>query len=396
MSVDFNNPTPLQLGAKGTLDGRRYTVRGRVVLSVEIDGEDYGWNEYRLVADNGEEATLVHEEEEEGGPWKLFRLFEPLRPIAAREAAERRVGDTIDFGGLHARVTLVDQSVVRHVAGEAPEGVEVGDVASFFNTEAGERMIVVSWSGEEVECYEGRAISRGTVEQAFGLAAGVSAMQGSAGGWSSLLGDWSRGANRSLWIGGLLAVWALVNVIGSCDRGGGWAEPPAKVAAPAAQLAPGRTAALGGQTRNVAAHAIVEIARPEGIFDRHEYDLVNPDGTHELLVNSLSGSPAEWHLLSPAAAPADLPPETAAALRRGQMTTVDGRQLQVTQLFRGTTRQKEGQDPAGLWPAGLHYGLLARTKDTWVVLRWTDGGLRWYEGRAVPAQDVERAFGRRD
>jgi len=54
-----------------------------------------------------------------------------------------------------ARVTLVDESKVYWVEGRPPEGVELGDIANYFNALAGNRMYVVSWTGPEVEVFQG-------------------------------------------------------------------------------------------------------------------------------------------------------------------------------------------------------------------------------------------------
>lgn len=50
------NPTPLRIGARGTLHGWRTRVAGRLVLGVEIDGETYYWNEFHLIGDNATPA----------------------------------------------------------------------------------------------------------------------------------------------------------------------------------------------------------------------------------------------------------------------------------------------------------------------------------------------------
>ena len=55
--MSFANPTPLRIGATGTLNGWRVRVAGRVVLGVRDGGETYYWNEYNLVDDQGEIAA---------------------------------------------------------------------------------------------------------------------------------------------------------------------------------------------------------------------------------------------------------------------------------------------------------------------------------------------------
>src|SRR5262245_50102745 len=102
------NPTPINVGMTGTFLSQRYRVAGRMVMSMEEEGETYYWNEFYLIADNGTEATLVFEETESGAAWKLFRLIDPPQPITAAEAASKQVGDTLDFAGRPLRITCVD------------------------------------------------------------------------------------------------------------------------------------------------------------------------------------------------------------------------------------------------------------------------------------------------
>ena len=167
--MSFANPTPINLGMTGTFNGRPYRVAGRVVMGMDDGGGTYYWNEFNLVSNDGESATLVYEETERGGEWRLFTLFEVEYPLTAADAATKRVGDRLTLDDREVRVTLVDESRVYHIEGEAPEGVEVGDIAHYFNAEASQRMIVVSWTGDEVEYYRGVTISAGPIAEAFNL-----------------------------------------------------------------------------------------------------------------------------------------------------------------------------------------------------------------------------------
>ena len=153
----------------GNLSGKQYRVVGRVVLGEQEEGGTYYWNEFNLESDGGEVATLVYEETERGGEWRLFHLFEPACPMTAADAATKRAGDPLDLEGMHLFVRLVSKSRVYYIEGKAPEGVEVGDVAHYFNAVAGNNMIVVSWTGEEVEFYKGLDLSRLTVSSAFNV-----------------------------------------------------------------------------------------------------------------------------------------------------------------------------------------------------------------------------------
>ncbi|HEY5481022.1 MAG TPA: DUF4178 domain-containing protein, partial [Verrucomicrobiae bacterium] len=72
--MSYNNPTPIRIGMTGNLSGKQYRVVGRVVLGEEENGETYYWNEFNLESDGDDEATLVYEETETAGEWRLFHL----------------------------------------------------------------------------------------------------------------------------------------------------------------------------------------------------------------------------------------------------------------------------------------------------------------------------------
>src|ERR1700749_2227948 len=167
--MSFNNPTAVKVGMTGTFSDVTYRVLGRVVMGVVDDGTAYYWNEFNLKADSGESATLVYEVTERGGEWRWFTMFDPQFPITAADAATKRVGDPLNLDGTDVRVTLLDRSRVYYIEGQAPEGEEVGDHAEYFNAESGNTMIVVSWTGDEVECYHGVTISASVVAQAFNI-----------------------------------------------------------------------------------------------------------------------------------------------------------------------------------------------------------------------------------
>ena len=138
------------------------------------------WNEFILLAAGGTSATLVYEESQGGGEWRLFTLFEPECELTAEDAGTKQVGDPLNLDGTDVRVTLADKSRVYHIEGE-----EVGDVARYFIAETGDTMIVVSWTIDEVECNHGKDQSTETVNSAFNLrsppASSISTFQNTQG-----------------------------------------------------------------------------------------------------------------------------------------------------------------------------------------------------------------------
>ena len=83
--MSFTNPTALRIGMTGDLSGRQFRVVGRVVMGLDDNGETCYWNEFNIVDDAGEHATLVFEDAGRGGEWKLFTMFEPEYPMTAED-----------------------------------------------------------------------------------------------------------------------------------------------------------------------------------------------------------------------------------------------------------------------------------------------------------------------
>jgi hypothetical protein len=390
------NPTPLRVGARGTLHGWTVTVVGRVVLGVEVAGERYYWSEYNLVDARGNSGTLVYEEGEDGPEWKLFQLLEPAPKMTLDEAAAKRVGDRVSFGGAAIPVTLVDRSRVYHIEGTAPEGVEVGDLADFFNADAGDHMIVASWTGNEIEFYEGRDVPAGTIASAFGLPRGSPALRAAAPTSAPFTPGTRRSTNTVMVVFGALAVVALVamfNCSRSPRRAAGHTEPPrATQPAPALRLAPGASGALGERTYLVGGHALVQIGRVGGRYERREYVLVSPGAEPALLINGMTGGVRQWHLLHPAAPPPDFTAYAAAARRKGNSVNLGGATATVTELFLSQIRTREGAGEPAL-VAGKTYGFIATGGAEWWLARWSEQGLALYRGTALDEKTVFSALG---
>lgn len=395
--ANYDNPTGLQLGAKGTLDGRQFTVKGRVVLGMELDGETYYWNEFNLVDQSGGGLTLVHEETEDGYVWKLFRLYEPLHVLSVDEAMAKRAGQTVNFEGRPIHISLVDQSRVYHIEGEAPEGVEVGDVANYFNADAGDRTLVASWSGDEIEFYEGRDLPAGRVERAFNLS--EESTESPVTNFTSTFGSGGSGGSglsfKTITVVGGLLVFILPFLFSTCGRSnrqGGRASPPPPPPVPVVRLADAMRGTLAGRNYTIAGQAQVEIAKQGGNFNRHEFDLADEADGHALLINGLQGNLHEWHLFRSMAVPEGFTAYDAASLRQNNPATIGGRTMQVAQLFQSWVQSTSGQPAAGLWSAGMRYGLLARSSDEWLIARWNETELQLFSGKIVQESEVRAAF----
>lgn len=346
--MKFPNPTPIRIGMTGVFDGQRYRVAGRIVMGMDDDWETFYWNEFNLEGDGGESAILVHEETERGDVWRLFTYFEPEFPMSAKDAATKRVGNQLNLDGHDLRVTLVDETRVYQIEGEAPEGVEVGDEAHYFNAEAGSRMVVVSWTGDEVEYYRGVTVSVDQVTSAFNLRDGqlakssalaeeeiLSPSAAAADGRAKL----SPGAIVKLAV--VVLTFAIIVAAFAWWRSSRTHTPPAKTQAPPSPLTIDCTGTLAGKTYRVQGHALVEIAQVGRRYDRHEYQLLDEGENRSLLIYGLKPGDKDWFLFTPVRPVEPLTPVQAAALRVGDMVRVDGDTAPVAELFQAELRPTE-------------------------------------------------------
>lgn len=393
--MNFDNPTPLQVGATGTLYGWKVRVAGRVVMGMDDGGETYYWQEYNLADAAGNTGTLVYEETEDGPEWKLFTVFEPAQPMTAAEAATKRVGDTVNLDGKPTPVTLVDQSRVYHIEGVAPEGVEVGDVADYFNADAGDRMLVASWTGGEIEFYEGRDLEGEKVAAAFGLPTEAMGFAAAGGGT-----EVNAGAFRKPVLVVALIVAGLIGLVAffTCSDQStvtGSARPTTAPLSPF-KLANGARGRLDQREFTIESQAVVEVGRQGMRHQRREYRLRGDDDRPALLINALNSPPREWHLFVPAGTPpalATVPPYAAAAQRQGARVTVEGYSLPILQLCLTKPVAVEGDGAAGVWP-GVQYGFVARDGARWVIARWNENSIQFLSGKPVTDAEVTAALGR--
>lgn len=396
--MSYENPTALRLGQSGVIDGRRFTVRGRVVMSmVADDGETYTWEEFNLVDDAGSAVTLVWEETEDGPTWKWFTLYAPREPLTPAEAARKQVGDTVTFEGRQIPVTLVDSSKVAFIEGEAPEDVEVGDVAHYFNADAGDRLFVASWDDSYIEFYLGRDLPAGRVEEAFGLLASTrspaAAFRADAGSTSGGAGGQPGKTVVWLVVIGFVTLVSFAGLRACSSRTTSSAAPRTQTPAVVApRLAAGAHGVLEGHDYTIIGRAEVEIASPGRRYREEEYLLRDPAGGEALLAQGLAGGPG-WMLLRPVTVPAGFSAFDAAALRRGQAVSIGGKSSTVAQLILATSRHVENAEAGVRWAVPVQYGFIARAGNEVVVCRWTERDLQCYAGMMLPQKDVLAALG---
>jgi hypothetical protein len=392
--MSYANPTPLRIGMHGNFGGRDYRLVGRTVMGESEGGETYYWNEFNLQAQDGSSADLVYEETERGGQWRLFTMFEPEYSLTAADAATKRVGDRLNLTGEDVRVTFCGRSRVYYIEGEAPEGVEVGDVANYFNAESGNTMQVVSWTGEDVEFYSGVTLARGVVNVAFNLPAdgGLTRKFTPAGNG---VGNYT--GNLKFIFQAAMVVLVFFLVFGrslSCSANRE-ARPVQKISAGRPPLTVGAAGKVKEKNYHVTAHAVVEIDEDGCIFERHEYQLIDDDGHASRLVCGLQPGDKDWILFS--ALDPLVPPRVAecAGKKIGDNVNVDGVEGRVRTIFYSTVRSFDGQASGEWWDGLSRFGYVAQSNYDILTVRWNQAFpnfMTFERGSKVPAAAVQSAF----
>ena len=389
--MSFENPTRLRIGMHANFGGKDYRLVGRVVMGVTDDGETYYWNEFNLEGKDGTSADLVYEETERGGEWRLFTLFDPEYPMTAADAATKRVGDRLNLTGTDVRVTLLDTSRVYRIEGQAPEGIEVGDVANYFNAEAGDIMQVVSWTGDEVEFYNGVNLAPGVVMSAFNLPydagsrAGLSKALSSLSGSGSGSGGYDSGVKFLLKGGFVLFLFFIIfGRTMSCSTDYE-AAPVKMISAGAAPLTVGASGKLNGKNYHITGRSVVEVAETGLDFERHEYQLTDDDGQTDLLVCGLQPGDKDWTLFT---LRFPLLPPTAkecAAKKIGETINVDDIAGPIREIFLCNQRQMEGKAAVDWFNSSQCFGFLVQAKSETLLVRWNSSVISYWHGINVPA-----------
>lgn len=382
------NPTPIRVGMTGTFAGKAYSIIARVVMGMEEEGETYYWNEFYLSDGSDRIAMLVCEEVYGAQQWRLFTEFTPQQPLNAREAGLKKVGDRVSLDGVSAEVTVVDETRVYFIEGKAPDWVSVGDVAQYFNAEAGGKMWVVSWSGDEVEYYRGLNLHGELVAQALGLP---------AGSFRSASGSSSSSSASFIGLGSALATFAVVGFFlfrGCSDsrsltryatRSPPPAPPPvvARQPAPPPPLTVGTNVVLDGRSYQVITHRVTGFTKVNSQWNTHHYQVADDSGQTNLLAVRLQSASPSLHLFKQHVATRPPTPSVAAAMRVGEKVTLDDYEGTVTELLMSHEVSRTGPPIAGLGTNGLTYHYLATGTNGMLLASWNGERIVFHRGQTV-------------
>ncbi len=161
---EYPNDTIVAPGMKATWNGKVYEVIGRIVVGMEEEGETYLWDEFELVAADGDALFLEFDE----GAWKMMETFTPNTPIGPDEIARLGIGSSVPMDGSSYNVTQKSVSTVHFVQGELTYAASVGDKASYMDAQKGNTLLTVEWKEDEIEFYRGRFLTERQVFEIFG------------------------------------------------------------------------------------------------------------------------------------------------------------------------------------------------------------------------------------
>jgi len=390
--MSFNNPTPLQLGQTGIYHDLNWRVIGRVVLGVVENGEIYYWNEFNLESDTGESATLVFERNERGPEWRWFTQFQPEVPLTATDAAAVRVGECLNLEDTDMRVTLVEASRIYFIEGQAPEGEHVGCEATYFNAERGDQMVVVSWTGDEVEYYRGRTIPSRTVRDAFNLPNGLSGVPDGSLSRFSANNDsgnsWVPVIRNAVMVAIIffLVVWIFKGISSRPNNG------ITRISASPSPLSLGASGQLASVEYHITGHALLDLAEVNLRLAYHEYYLRDPQGHEAVLLAGLHPHDPDWVLFTPLHPFNSLTPYQAGAVRLGQMVNVAGMVVPVDELFTTTVQYAEFTGPPEATSGDTYYGFAASQNGELLLASWNESGITFWKGQKFLPRTVLTAF----
>ncbi|MCI0413266.1 DUF4178 domain-containing protein [bacterium] len=161
---EYPNETIVNPGMKATRNAKAYEVIGRIVVGMEEEGETYLWDEFELVAADGDAMFLEFDE----GSWKLMETFTPNTPIGPDEIAGLHIGSSVSMDGRTYNVTQISVSTVHFVQGELTYAASVDDKASYMDAQHGNNLLTVEWKEDEIEFYRGRFLTERQVYEIFG------------------------------------------------------------------------------------------------------------------------------------------------------------------------------------------------------------------------------------
>lgn len=160
----FPHATPLRLGMKATFEGKEFEATGRQVMVEHSEGEVYSWEEWVLIAEDGDLVYLEYDE----GKWKVSRPYTPEQPVGPGVLQGMSPGSVLPVDG-GALVTDAGSYEVVHAEGEFPYVIVPGRKLGYVDATRLQDFYSVEWTEDSIEYYRGRFLDERTLYTIFGL-----------------------------------------------------------------------------------------------------------------------------------------------------------------------------------------------------------------------------------
>jgi hypothetical protein len=145
----------LEIGQQGVIDGTAYRVTGIIIRKY---GSSIFWREYYLKDDKGNSAFLS----ESDGHWVFLHLINEM------DVKRKQNGKVAELHGVNYRWYETTQCTIHAAAGFFEDRLNFG-IATYKEWVNATQMISQEQSGDSLECFFGRHISKYTIKKAFNI-----------------------------------------------------------------------------------------------------------------------------------------------------------------------------------------------------------------------------------
>ena len=117
--------------------------------------------------DHGKKRLLVCGENAGDGDWLLLKPVLSMLPVSSREMAAKALGDTVAVDSWVGRVSRIYRATVQSSEGNPAEGWGTGAMLYGFNAVSGTEIILMRWTSNEMNVYQGNRIAPRNVTSHF-------------------------------------------------------------------------------------------------------------------------------------------------------------------------------------------------------------------------------------
>jgi len=160
-------PSPLALGAIGTLFDTRYRVTAHAVVNLVEVGSQWQQHEYSLTNDAGATALLVCPNPSPGSDWIFYEPLLPEPTLTPWQAAAKKIGDPVELDGYRGKVDEIFLASAETAETERPTRTPNGAVSYGFLSRNGHQTLLARWNDRGIYLFLGRILPAKTVVASF-------------------------------------------------------------------------------------------------------------------------------------------------------------------------------------------------------------------------------------